>query len=122
MYYFNLWCMKFLSIVFFFLLFTCWQASAQSSRDTGSSSQSQGAQYNKKQKVKKAKKLKKGKYDQLIDDYEARMKSNARASKKKAKEMEKPQYSDPTYFGHKRAPKKRPVGKRKFCKECGIVH
>jgi hypothetical protein len=34
----------------------------------------------------------------------------------------KPQYNDPTYFGHKRPPKKRPLGKRKFCKECGIRH
>ena len=39
-----------------------------------------------------------------------------------AKEMEKPQYSDPTYFGHKKPPKKRPVGKKKFCKECGMSH
>jgi len=36
--------------------------------------------------------------------------------------MKKPQYSDPTYFGHKKKPKKRPPGKKKFCKECGIYH
>ncbi|MCS7005081.1 MAG: hypothetical protein NZM38_07120 [Cytophagales bacterium] len=37
-------------------------------------------------------------------------------------EMEKPQYKDPTYFGHKRKPKKRPPGKQKYCKECGMKH
>lgn len=42
--------------------------------------------------------------------------------KKEAKLAEKPQYSDPLYFGHKKPPKKRPIGKRKFCKECGLVH
>ena len=45
--------------------------------------------------------------------------------KQRAKEeklFQKPQYSDPTYLGHKRPPKKRPVGKKKLCKECGIRH
>jgi hypothetical protein len=49
---------------------------------------------------------------------EARLKER----RKMAEEMKKPQYSDKMYFGHKRMPKKRPLHKRKFCKECGIVH
>jgi flavin-dependent dehydrogenase len=61
-------------------------------------------------------------YDQLIEEYEQRMKAVAKQKKKEAKMAQKPQYSDPLYFGHKRKPKIRPVGKRKFCKECGIVH
>ena len=48
--------------------------------------------------------------------------ANAKRDRKMAKKMLKPQYSDPTYFGHKKKPKKRKPGKRKFCKECGIVH
>lgn len=60
--------------------------------------------------------------DQLVVEYHERMKENAKAAKKKAKEMEKPQYSDPSYFGHKRKPKKRPPHKMKFCEECGIRH
>lgn len=55
-------------------------------------------------------------------DFWDRMEANAKEKKKIAKKMEKPQYSDPMYFGHKKKPKKRPIGKRKFCKECGIVH
>ncbi|MTI21651.1 hypothetical protein E1176_11525 [Fulvivirga sp. RKSG066] len=50
------------------------------------------------------------------------MEANAKKRKKMEREMQKPQYSDPSYFGHKRKPKKRPPGKRKFCKECKIVH
>ncbi len=34
----------------------------------------------------------------------------------------KPQYNNPMYFGHKRPPKKNPVGKRKYCKECLMWH
>ena len=38
-------------------------------------------------------------------------------------EMKKnPQYSKASYFGHEKAPKKRAIGKRIFCKECHIVH
>ena len=60
--------------------------------------------------------------DQLVEEYEERMKRNAKAKRKKAKKMEKPQYSDWTYFGHKRKPKKRPPEKMKYCEECGIRH
>lgn len=56
------------------------------------------------------------------EDFYDRMEENSKRKKKLARKMEKPQYSDPMYFGHKKKPKKRPPGKRKFCKECGIVH
>lgn len=61
-------------------------------------------------------------YDRLVVEYQDRMKANLKKYKVMTKEMAKPQYSDPSYFGHKRKPKKRAVGKRKFCKECEIVH
>jgi len=61
-------------------------------------------------------------YDRLIVEYEERMIANVKKYKVMARKMKKPQYSDPSYFGHKRKPKKRPVGKRKYCKECEIVH
>ncbi|MEM7106605.1 MAG: hypothetical protein AAF519_00170 [Bacteroidota bacterium] len=60
--------------------------------------------------------------NQKVKDFEGRMKANAKEDRKLARKMRKPQYSDPSYFGHKRKPKKRPVGKRKFCKECSRVH
>ncbi|MCB0495022.1 MAG: hypothetical protein KDC79_02710 [Cyclobacteriaceae bacterium] len=61
-------------------------------------------------------------FDQKVEEYEERMKAKAKEYKKLAKLIEKPQYSDPAYFGHKHKPKKRPPGKRKYCDECGMVH
>jgi len=61
-------------------------------------------------------------YDRLIVEYKKRMKANVRRYKIIERKMKKPKYSDPSYFGHKRKPKIRPVGKRKYCKECEIVH
>lgn len=61
-------------------------------------------------------------FDQQIVEYQQRMKLNAKKYRKEARMFSKPQYSDPSYFGHKRKPKKRKPGKRKLCKECLIVH
>ena len=60
-------------------------------------------------------------YDSQQEFY-ARMAEVQKKRNKTEKIMDKPQYSDPLYFGHKRQPKKRPRGKMKFCKECGIRH
>lgn len=56
------------------------------------------------------------------DKFYARMEQVAKAHRKAEKEMLKPQYSDPSYFGHKKPPKRRPAGKLKYCKECGLRH
>lgn len=56
------------------------------------------------------------------DRFYDRMEQVAKAQRKAERELAKPQYSDPSYFGHKRPPKKRPVHKMKYCKECGIRH
>jgi len=55
-------------------------------------------------------------------EYEKLKKENAKKYRKIEKMKDDPQYADPLYFGHKKKPKKRKVGKRKYCKECGIVH
>ncbi len=60
--------------------------------------------------------------EQKIQEYEDRQETNAKRAQEQAKAMEKPRYSDPTYFGHKSKPKKRAPGKKKFCKQCGISH
>jgi hypothetical protein len=46
----------------------------------------------------------------------------AKQERRNEKELEKPENSNPLYFGHKRPPKKRPVHKMKYCKVCGIRH
>jgi hypothetical protein len=55
-------------------------------------------------------------------EYYERVEAFGKTRRKNEKMMMSPQYSDPTYFGHKRPPKKRPPHKMKFCKECGIRH
>jgi hypothetical protein len=97
----------------------------KASKEKDKSEIDRGATYKiepEKGKKKKAKYSISKNFDKKIEEYEKRMVVNAKKNKKIAKEMEKPQYSDPTYFGHKKKPKKRPQGKKKFCKECGIYH
>lgn len=72
------------------------------------------------------KKTKKGKLAQPTygseEAYFKRMEELHKTRRKNEKMLDKPQYSDPSYFGHKRPPKKRPPHKMKFCKECGLRH
>lgn len=51
-----------------------------------------------------------------------RVEAFGKTRRKNERMLMTPQYSDPSYFGHKRPPKKRPPHKMKFCKECGIRH
>ncbi|MFT4833957.1 MAG: hypothetical protein ACI83W_000699 [Marinoscillum sp.] len=57
-----------------------------------------------------------------ILEFRERMAANSKRKAKIAKKSATPQYEDPLYFGHKKPPKKRPNGKKKFCKECGLYH
>jgi cell division protein FtsN len=56
------------------------------------------------------------------DEYKKRMQATVKQKMKNERLMEDPQYSDPSYFGHKRPPKRHKPSKMKFCKECGIRH
>lgn len=72
-------------------------------------------------------KQRKGKSQSFFDydgekRYYERLEEVAKAKRKAEKEMMKPQYSNPMYFGHKKPPKKNKAGKLKYCKECGIRH
>ena len=121
-------------VIYLFLLFLSLSvvAHAQSknkNRTSKGDSYNYRTEYNakpSKKEIKKAKKAYKNSYarhfDIKIEEYEDRMQANAKKYKKIAQEAEKPQYSDPPYFGHKNKPKKRKPGKKKFCKECQIVH
>jgi len=123
-----------LKVIYLCLLFLSLSVVAQAqsqnkNRTTKGDSYNYRSEYNtkpSKKEVKKAKKAYKNSYarqfDVKIKEYEDRMQANAKKYKKIAQEAEKPQYSDPTYFGHKNKPKKRKPGKKKFCKECQIVH
>lgn len=71
---------------------------------------------------KASRKSSKGPTYGLEQEYYERMEAVAKERRKSEKMMEKPQYSDPMYFGHKRPPKKHKPSKMKFCKVCGIRH
>ena len=71
--------------------------------------------------AKKSKSSRQVTYDSP-EKFHSRMEAVAKAYRKAEKEMQKPQYSDPSYFGHKKPPKRNPPGKMKYCKECGIRH
>lgn len=110
---------------FFFILLmisTLSSIFAQNSRDVDNSAET-SSQNKKSVKVFKSEKnsffktQKEGK-----EEYEDRMKQVVKDKKKSVKILKKPQYSDKSYFGHKRPPKKRALSKRKLCKVCGIVH
>jgi len=73
--------------------------------------------YQKRSKVKS-----KGITHNAEKNYHDQMARVEKARIKADKEMAKPQYSDPLYFGHKNPPKKHKPGKMKYCKECGIRH
>ena len=59
---------------------------------------------------------------ELREDFEKRMKAVAKQKQVEARLAEKPQYSNKLYFGHKRKPKKRKLGKKKYCKICEFAH
>lgn len=70
----------------------------------------------------KRKKTSKGPTYESEEQYYERMADLEKTRRKNEKMLEKPQYSDPTYFGHKRPPKRRPPNRMKYCKVCGIRH
>ncbi len=60
--------------------------------------------------------------EEEVAAFRKKMKLVQKKKAKEAKLAKKPEYSDPSYFGHKRPPKKRPPGKQKFCKVCKMKH
>lgn len=110
-------------IIFIFLIIVSFKKSqAQTSRDSESFAvKTESSSLKKKKRNIFSKKYSKN-LNGGVKEFDQLMKSNVKKRAKIARKMQKPQYSDPSYFGHKRPPKKRPLGKRKFCKECGIIH
>lgn len=73
----------------------------------------------------KGKKKKSGPSYEARSDFEERMEKNWKEREREEKNFSgerKADKSQPPYFGHKRPPKIRPMGKRKVCKVCGIKH
>lgn len=118
------------SLLIVFFSFICISSYSQTrpretSRENYDRELDRGATYSVEKKKTSKKKVKRSlskSFDRKVEEYEERMQTNAKKYAKMEKEMRKPQYSDPAYFGHKKKPKKRPPGKKKFCKECQMIH
>lgn len=55
-------------------------------------------------------------------EFYKRVEEAAKRRQKLLKKLAKPQFSDFSYFGHKRKPKKHKPHKMRYCDECGIRH
>lgn len=84
--------------------------------------QTQKKKLSKRQAKKQLDKTYAAYFNRLVGEYEDRMVANVKKRNELAKEYSKPQYSDPSYFGHKKKPKKRRNGKKRKCKECLMWH
>lgn len=105
------------------------ESVAQNSRDiqvkkssTQLRDQTQQKKLSKKQAKKQLEKSYSTYFNGLVGEYEDRMVANVKKRNNLAKEYSKPQYSNPSYFGHKKTPKKRANGKKRKCKECHMWH
>lgn len=104
----------------------CLVGGAQSTRDVGTNPPPPIYQPYK-QKSKKGflgifKKREEKKTISEVEQFENRMKAVAKQKSKEARLANKNQYSNKLYFGHKRPPKKRKPGKKKWCKICEFAH
>jgi hypothetical protein len=55
-------------------------------------------------------------------EFYERIERAAKEKQRLMRKLAKSQYSDPSYFGHKKKPKRRPPHKMRFCNECHIRH
>lgn len=117
------------SIILILLVFICTSSFSQSRKKKSKKEKAQTEQptslepfYPKETYAPKASKKSKGTSFEAEEKFYERREDVAKAYRKYDREMDKPQYSDPAYFGHKRMPKKRKPSKMKFCNECGIRH
>lgn len=118
--------MKFLSIFFIFISCIVFESKGQSTRDVGYKPPAPVYQASKKKTFSfglfKKKETNKKSGIETQEEFEGRMKAVNRQKKKEARMAGKPEYANKFYFGHKREPKKRPNGKKKYCKICEFAH
>ena len=112
---------------FILLCFTVWSSISQSTRDAGEVVPPPVYKSTKQKKVgfvKKffGKKIVAHNRIESIQAYEERMRAVARQKTREARMANRPEYSNKLYFGHKRKPKKREPGKKKWCKICEFAH
>jgi hypothetical protein len=110
--------------ILFLLMGSFLAGYGQNSRDVGAAPSVPQPQYQafKAQKKSVFAGMFKKKPQNEVEAFRAQLKDRYKQKAKDQKLAQKPQYSNPLYFGHKKPPKKRPPGKQKFCKECHLKH
>ena len=122
--------MKYIAILmtsgFFFLSFTSFSQTQTARGDKTEQDIIKAPMPEKKMTKRQYKKTFRYKYFKhhadLVDEFYERMEQVKKQRRKMEREMKKPKYSDPSYFGHSRKPKKHSPDKMKLCAECGIRH
>ncbi len=107
------------SVFIFFFIFGMFYVKAQNTRSVQAPTPSQ---YKSVKKENKSLFVKKKNKKTEVQEFRERLKKAYKQKAKEEKLAKKSQYANPAYFGHKKPPKKRPVGEQKFCKTCGIKH
>jgi hypothetical protein len=114
-----------LSLAISFWLVVLWPTTAHAQNyPSGPTSLSPAVQpvYNVNRRTGKAKKVQPNVKHSAEYQFYNRVEKAAKNKKRALRKLNKPQYTNPLYFGHKTPPKKRPVHKMRFCQECGIRH
>lgn len=110
-------------MVFFSLVLA---GSAQSTRDVQGPPKAPAPRYQAQKKSNRSfflfRMFQKKPPQNEVEAFRQKMEETYKQKAKARKKANDPQFTDPLYFGHKKPPKKRPPGKRKFCKECGMSH
>jgi hypothetical protein len=108
-----------------FVILLSLHAAAQSKRQPAQDTPAEAYFPQEEQAPKNVKKKAGGTtFDAREKSYE-RLERNWKSREKKEKKLSRnpdKDYSVGPYFGHKRPPKIRPIGKRKVCKICGVTH
>ena len=112
-------------LLLFGMILYCIAASAQSKKQKKEESPTEAfypqAEQTPKNSKKKSPKSTYDARDKSYDRLERNWKVREKREKKLTRDLDR-DYSIGPYFGHKRPPKIRPVGKRKVCNVCGLTH
>ncbi|MEQ9592438.1 MAG: hypothetical protein RLN86_07565 [Cyclobacteriaceae bacterium] len=118
--------MRIIFALLFYALLTTTVAHAQKKKSKEKSGNSVNPDYPARDyEARASKKKRSGISYEARSEFVDRMEENWKQREKAEKNVSgkrKPDKSQPPYFGHKRPPKIRPIGKQKVCKVCHIKH
>jgi len=103
----------------FIVAFTVEAQELPNSRDPGQRNETHSPRLKREKKAK----YKRPKVEHTARyEFYKRVEEAAKEKQRILKYLDKRQFKDHRYFGHKRIPKKRPPHKMRYCNECGVRH